>query len=514
MSLGGDKKIRRKPVRRKIMKKIWQKSLASMVSAALCLTAFVGCLTVNAAEYAGTISSAGTTVSETATEAKVTLTLSSPDAAMNIAAIAATTDFGTLTAVEVEGTNCKIDDIKDLAKGRFYVDAIDNNKGFNTAAVTLTFTKAEKVGVGNHPVTITYFAKKSAATFNEDIVNLTVSGDINITVTSATTEPISVALGCAHTLSLGNSIAITYSFRDKDVGTGTKVSEYCARVYAVITKERYADDGDLAMDTTIDCTLDSVSGMYSFKYKGLAAKEMSKTVTARIYGEDASGNVIMISKSPDVYGVLNYATSSVGFSGNDTNLKTCLADILNYGAAAQVYFGYNTSDLVNARDSVSSYVAEFSTVNDVVWTDNQQVSGSESFQVSPGFSLNSSIDMYVNVNPARLSSYDLNTIKVVFSFHNSKENKDYNIEVPYGDVDNFSGGSVYSFYCRELAAAQVNEDVYVAVYSGDQKISKTTKYSVETYCARLTAGTTDQNFIDLCQSIMKYGNSAKIVLGY
>ena len=37
------------------MKKIWQKSLASMVSAALCLTAFVGCLTVSAEKGSATI---------------------------------------------------------------------------------------------------------------------------------------------------------------------------------------------------------------------------------------------------------------------------------------------------------------------------------------------------------------------------------------------------------------------------------------------------------------------------
>ena len=46
----GDRNIWRKPVRRKDMEKIFKKSLALILSAALCLTALVGCLTVSAAE--------------------------------------------------------------------------------------------------------------------------------------------------------------------------------------------------------------------------------------------------------------------------------------------------------------------------------------------------------------------------------------------------------------------------------------------------------------------------------
>lgn len=70
------------------MKKIWQKSLASMVSAALCLTAFVGCLTVNA-ETAGsaTVTVGEVTAKTTDTTVEVPVTIAvGEDATTGIAA--------------------------------------------------------------------------------------------------------------------------------------------------------------------------------------------------------------------------------------------------------------------------------------------------------------------------------------------------------------------------------------------------------------------------------------------
>ena len=175
------------------MKKIWQKSLASMVSAALCLTAFVGCLTVNAATtYEGTITSKGATVTTDDAQATVTLTLSSENA-MNAAAIKVSTKYGKLASVNVgdyKEDNYKIEEgYVVLDTGKLFVEAIDNNAGFTTAKVVLTFDKAADVAEGTYPVTVSAFAGETAATWNEDIVNLAVTGEINITVNAATTDP-------------------------------------------------------------------------------------------------------------------------------------------------------------------------------------------------------------------------------------------------------------------------------------------------------------------------------------
>ena len=398
------------------MKKIWQKSLASMVSAALCLTAFVGCLTVNAATtYQGTITSDGVEVTETAESANVTLNISSPEAAMNIAAIAATTDFGTLTAVTVKGDNCKIDDIKDLAKGRFYVDAIDNNKGFNTAAVTLTFTKAEKVEVGNHPVTITYFAKESAATFNEDIVNLTVNGDININVTASTSV-------CEHTWVVSGATPAT----DATNGTATFTCSKCGKtetnvpvsfdanarfvlvsatysseilmnfdaaesylgsyeeIAIVVDKEVWNANGETTHDYTyynasdITDTYVHKSGLNMLRWSlGIPPKMANDNVTAMIYlkrnGQWYNGTTATRS-------LVQYATN-VYPSVQDENEKVLIASMLNYATWAQKHFNYDANNLALDKLTDKTYVSDVkvsaidhfskevdsSTVDSVIW---------------------------------------------------------------------------------------------------------------------------------------------------
>lgn len=180
------------------MKKIWQKSLASMVSAALCLTAFVGCLTVNAAApYEGTIT--GTTVEATAEEATVDLVVSAavPEGVkgMACAGLKVTTDYGTLTYakvtsgnayVETKGTNGEPEsETPDIgADGQFIVWASDNEAGVSSFTVRLTFT-AENVTAGTtYPVNVEYLGSKDigAGNWDEDAFTFDVSGVNGIAV--------------------------------------------------------------------------------------------------------------------------------------------------------------------------------------------------------------------------------------------------------------------------------------------------------------------------------------------
>ncbi|MGN0494470.1 MAG: hypothetical protein ACI4F7_12545 [Acutalibacteraceae bacterium] len=257
------------------MKKIWQKSLASMVSAALCLTAFVGCLTVNAADYQGTITSAGASVTTEDTQAIVTLALTSP-AAMNVAAIAATSEYGTLTSVTENEEGYYIDDTKLLSKGKFFVDANDNEAGFNTANVVLTFTKAEGVVANTYPVTVTYFAGESAATWAEETVELVVDSEINIVVTEPVVEPeedyityTSVAYDVAKSeLSIGRA-APSQKLKDA-LSEGTANGN--RKQYVVVD----VNGSEYLFDTSI------TSGTGTFKISGFAITDINVPVSVYV----------------------------------------------------------------------------------------------------------------------------------------------------------------------------------------------------------------------------------------
>ncbi len=74
----------------------------------------------------------------------------------------------------------------------------------------------------------------------------------------------------------------------------------------------------------------------------LSAKEMADDVIAQMYlGDRAIGD-------PITYSVRQYAMNRLNKS-QDEALKDVLKAMLNYGAAAQVYFGYNVEDLANAQ---------------------------------------------------------------------------------------------------------------------------------------------------------------------
>lgn len=82
-----------------------------------------------------------------------------------------------------------------------------------------------------------------------------------------------------------------------------------------------------------------------FDYTGLAAKQMTDVVYARAYtvvdGEEYYSDV-------EKYSILQYAYNKLGktaTASSDTNLKTLLSSMLEYGANAQVYFEYSTDRL-------------------------------------------------------------------------------------------------------------------------------------------------------------------------
>lgn len=78
-----------------------------------------------------------------------------------------------------------------------------------------------------------------------------------------------------------------------------------------------------------------------YNYYGIAAKEMSSRVEATFVG--INGSTVKY-YSPSFYSVTDYAVNMFSHAGNDSRLKTLLADMLYYGAEAQQYFGYHTAE--------------------------------------------------------------------------------------------------------------------------------------------------------------------------
>ena len=90
---------------------------------------------------------------------------------------------------------------------------------------------------------------------------------------------------------------------------------------------------------------DEGTGRYFASSQGIHAKYLGDTVYLACYAKLTDGSCVYTKLAP--YSPITYATNQLKNSG-DMKLKQLVTAMLNYGAAAQVYFGYNVDTLVNA----------------------------------------------------------------------------------------------------------------------------------------------------------------------
>ena len=65
------------------------------------------------------------------------------------------------------------------------------------------------------------------------------------------------------------------------------------------------------------------------------------------------------------------------------------------------------------------------------------------------------------------------------------------------------------FYFDGVYANQMSDEVFITAYKGDEQVSYTLKYSVESYAATVT----DAKLKAVTDAMMRYGNSAKAYAG-
>jgi len=150
-------------------------------------------------------------------------------------------------------------------------------------------------------------------------------------------------------------VPCTYTVLDKAMVTSWNLT-----LGEMIAMNFYMAIGDEIKDTAVvditlagetislsaaDGVLDDTTGQYVFTVK-LAPAQMTETVTVSL----RSGEGIIGQKS---YSVRQYAEYILdNDNGYEDSIKNLVKEMLNYGAAAQTYFSYNTGELANEGISV------------------------------------------------------------------------------------------------------------------------------------------------------------------
>ncbi|MBR4308862.1 MAG: MBL fold metallo-hydrolase [Oscillospiraceae bacterium] len=240
---------------------------------------------------------------------------------------------------------------------------------------------------------------------------------------------------------------------------------------------------------------------YYFILEGLNAVQMADEIHATLYLQKGG---LSYCSTEDVYSISTYAYSQMNKVNASQALKTLCADLLRYGASAQIYKAYRTDNLVDA-DFDLDHLCFLSDLEAVSFGNTDQfLAGAEAPTVSWGgkaLDLNSKVTVKYVFNlsnysgdPAELS------LKLVYTnYAGQTVNTEIRGAEPYG-----SSGVLYAISFDGLLAAELRTTIEATVCMGDTLLSQTLRYSPDTYGNGKT-GTLGE----LCKALFAYSDSAR-----
>jgi hypothetical protein len=258
------------------------------------------------------------------------------------------------------------------------------------------------------------------------------------------------------------------------------------------------------------------NGRYMVQTDGIAAKELGDDIYMAVYAEMEDGSYVysdVISYSPK-----QYAMSRLENSDNE-NLKALCVAMLNYGAAAQKFFGYKTETLMNAdlTDEQQALVAGYDAnlFAGAVAADVEKLGAFAA--TATGFSGKSASVSFEGA--FALNFYfapDRAEDEITFCYWTKEAYEGAEVltaENASGTlVLNSDENGIFHGQITDVAAKQLDDTYYVAaIYTVDGECFSTgvIAYSLSTYCMK----NADSSMGELAQATAMYGYYAKAYFG-
>ena len=525
------------------MKKIFKKSLALAVSAALCLTALVGCLTVSAAGTA-TASISSVEVANGSTSATITVTIGSADdqvAAARFNLVAATgitldTSAFDSTATNGDGYTPEGKDFTVISNGNMFLLEAEDEVLDNDATFSIPVTIADGTNPATYAVSFgdvlevanygTY--DSTTQTWSNDEALLTVSstnGGVTVAA-AASTEPV-----VDGTLALGRTILARDKMGIRFMTVKSQLSKY-ADYYLEIASQHFRSAGTEYYKLTDAVDLykyvagnSEVPEGYNaqsaednnyvyFDYTGITAYEMTLPLSATIYCLDENGNAVAKSQTWTFTLAERIRTSAM----TNTAADAVFVDMVNYGAAVQTYFAaqYPSSDLgthgvlPNAGFDAYQQFATASVDADDAVSINSGVaeSAANGAMVGKGLQVQATNQLYFMV---LAGSNDVNDLSLRVTYINSY-NTDKSAVASVSEMT--KNNNIYYYYFdadKNVALYDTAVQVTAELYSGETLLYTRT-YSVESFVAETMAGGSAE-LRAVGDTLMKFTYSLRAKLG-
>jgi len=234
-----------------------------------------------------------------------------------------------------------------------------------------------------------------------------------------------------------------------------------------------------------------VAIMYNAAYKGIYAKEMGDSFATTLYAIDANGKVYK--GETVVRSIKDFLIGKLEAESSIPELKTMAVDMLKYGAAAQINFGYDTENLVTADLTEDQLALGTQEVPEAV--DYAAVTG-EGAKVTTNISVKSKVELGLSCIVAGQTG-----VKCVITDNEGKVLK----ELATTNI----GGVMYSAIYDNVGAKQMRQIITATFVNGSgEAISKTVHWSVESYVAQTHARSdATQTEISMVNAMLIYGDS-------
>ncbi len=306
-------------------------------------------------------------------------------------------------------------------------------------------------------------------------------------------------LGLRHNCSFGNDLSMLYAIPVESLRN-------CSDIRLKVVKDYILQDGTTEarekLLTPVEYAIDGTL-YYRFDYKEVSAKEIGDTLTASLgftKGErEYNGKV-------DEYSLKRYAEERLAASANES-FKRLLVDLLNYGAAAQSYFEYKTDKPVNAdltEEQKALSLGKYNGITKVVSDEDTGVYEAEITRKNIKFG--NRIELLVATSFGIDSDLSGVKLKVVYTTASGEEGVE---TIDGADFVYRTDVNSYTAYFNGLKASEFRSVLFLTLVRGDEAISATVKYSLDTYAANRLEASTDEKYKELLKKTLIYSDSAK-----
>ncbi len=309
------------------------------------------------------------------------------------------------------------------------------------------------------------------------------------------TEKYDANLKVTMMITAGAQMEVNYSFM---AGNVSKYQDF----YLVVSKDNADSESYVVTYGSGDGRSEIVTAynpftgaplMYQALFTGISAKQMGDDFTATLYAVAEDGTIYY--GDTLVSSIKDFLLEKVNSASSSDALKTMAVDMLVYGAAAQKRFDYNEGALVTAELTAQQLSYATNTVPDAM---NYGAVTGTGATPTVNVTLGARVEMNIS---CIYTPKDASAMKCIIR---NVADGEVIAELPVSVGANILCTTTYA----EVGARQMRSLISVELCEGDEVISKTLTWSVESYVAQTrekASATTEE--IDMVNAMLVYGDS-------